>query len=163
MSARDWNRRLKRWPGWLLLVFAAVALLAVGAAGDRGERTPQDRVDAIAKRLACQTCDGQSVYESRVPSAINMRNEIARRVEEATLSDDEIIARLNETYGDDLLLLPTAEGINVLVWALPVAAAVTGVCGFVLVFRGWRREAADAGVPSDADRELVAAALQDEV
>lgn len=153
------NRRIKRWPGWLVLVFAAVALLAIGAAGDPGARTPQDRVDAIAQRLACPTCDGESVYESRAPAAVNLRSEIARRVDEGRRSDDEIIAQLELTYGDQLLLLPTADGINVIVWALPAAAAVAGLCGLVFVFRGWRREAADAGVPSDADRQLVATAL----
>jgi len=44
------------------------------------------------------------------------------------------------------------------VWALPAAALVCSVVGLAFAFRRWKL-AADT-VPDDADRALVAAALQ---
>ena len=49
MSAREWNKAVKRWPGWLALVFVVAGFLAVGAFRSTGPETPADRVDAIAQ------------------------------------------------------------------------------------------------------------------
>src|SRR5690606_30349336 len=137
------NRRVKRWPGWLALLFCAVALVMIGALRDGGASTPEERADAISRRLACPECHGETGYESQVTASVNIRREIQSLVDEGRLSDDEIIAELKEIYGEPLLLLPTAEGVNVLVWALPVAAGVAGLTGLVLVFSKWRRDAGD--------------------
>jgi cytochrome c-type biogenesis protein CcmH len=155
----SFNAGLKRGPGWLVLLFLAVLFLAVGISRDAGVSNPDERAAAIEQRLACPTCGGQSVYESRATGAVNISNEVQRLVDEGQLSDDEIISQLEAIYGEELLLLPRGDGINVLVWALPVAAAVAGVAGLVLVFRKWRRDAETASGPTDEDRELVAAAL----
>lgn len=153
-----WNTALKRGPAWLLVLFAAVALLVVGAARDNGPSSPEERAAAIERTLACPECQGESVYESQAPVAVDIRNQIGDRVDEGRLSDDEIVAELEDIYGEKLLLLPKGGGINSLVWALPVAAFVAGATGLILVFRKWRRESSAAD-PTDADRALVAAAL----
>jgi len=145
--------------GWLVLLFAAVALVAVGASRDSGPSTPEERAAAIGRQLACPTCEGESVNESAATAALNIRAEIGRLVDAGRLSDDEIVAELEAVYGEALALVPSGTGVNALAWALPVAAAVAGVTGLIVVFRGWRREAAAAAGPTDADRLLVAAAL----
>jgi cytochrome c-type biogenesis protein CcmH len=152
------NHRLKRWPGLLLLGVAAAVLLAIGAAGDGGPSDPSERADAIAQQLACPVCDGESVYESRVRAAVSIRNEITALVNEGRLSDDEIITRFETAYGDDILLLPRSEGVDVLAWALPAAAAVCAGAGLVVAFRRWRLAAGD-DEPTESDRMLVSAAL----
>lgn len=156
------NHRLKGWPGWIVLLFLAVLFVVMGAVGNRGVSTPEERADAIARRLACPECDGESVYESQVQGSVNIRREIQSLVDEGRLSDDEIIAQLEVSYQQPLSLLPTSDGVNVLVWALPVAAGVAGLTGLVLVFSKWRRDADDASGPTDEDRALVAAALTEE-
>jgi cytochrome c-type biogenesis protein CcmH len=154
-----WNAAAKRWPAWLALLFVAVALLIVGGVRDRGATTPEERAVAIERTLACPECQGESVYESQAPVAVDIRNQIRRRVDEGHLTDDEIVGELEDIYGERLLLRPKSGGINTLVWALPVAAAVAGGAGLVLVFRKWRDESAATPDPTEADRELVAAAL----
>ncbi len=154
------NRRLKRWPGWVALVLVLVGFVAVGASRDAGPRTQQDRIDAIAKRLACPTCDGESVYESRASSSENIRREIARQVAAGQLSDDEIVASLEERFGAAVLLVPRSTGLDALVWALPVTVLVLAVAGLAVAFRRWRREV--TAEATEADRALVAAALQAE-
>ncbi len=153
------NRRLKGWPGWVVLAFAAVGLLAVGATRDGGPRTPDERVAAIAKRVACPVCDGESVYESRHPTSVNIKDAIEERVDEGRLSDDEIIESIVSAREGEELLVPTADGIEALAWALPATAFVFGVAGLTVAFRRWRESARTIGHATDDDYALVAEAL----
>ena len=151
------KRSLKSWPSWVLLVLVIGGLLAVGAARDAGPRTPKERVEEISRRLACPICDGESVFESRNADSQAIRIEIARQVNDGTVSDNQIINFIEQRFGSRVLLVPKATGIDALVWALPVAALVCAVVGLGVTFRRWKA-AADT-IPDDADRELVAAAL----
>ncbi|MEY3566925.1 MAG: cytochrome c biosis protein CcmH, partial [Actinomycetota bacterium] len=78
MSRSSVNRAIKRWPSWVVLLVVAVVMLAVGIGRDSGPATAEERIDAIAQRLACPTCDGESVYESRGSASQAIRQEIAR-------------------------------------------------------------------------------------
>jgi cytochrome c-type biogenesis protein CcmH len=152
------SRALKGWPAWLLLLFVVVAFLAVGASRASGPSTPAERADAIAKRVACPVCDGESVYESRNTASVNLRTAISQLVNEGRASDDEIVAVIERSYGGRVLLVPKASGFDALVWALPVTALVCAVAGLAVTFRRWRREGAGQD-PTDDERTLVAAAL----
>ena len=159
MSRSDTWRRAKGWPSWLLLGVAVIALLSVGATRDSGPRTPEERVEAISRRLACPICDGESVFESRNPTSENIRKEIRSQVATGERSDDEIITFIAQRFRESrVLLVPNASGFDALVWALPVAAFVCAIGGLVFAFRRWK-QAADT-VPTEEDRELVEAALR---
>ncbi len=152
------NRSVKRWPGWLLLAVIAAVLLAVGVSRGNGVSDPGERADALAQRVACPVCDGESVYESRNRASINLRNQITALVNEGRLSDDEILAEIQSAFPSDILLVPPADGVNALVWALPAAAVICAAAGLVLVFRRWRQSAV-VSEPSDEDRAIVSSAL----
>jgi len=153
-ARRGWSaRRLaSSTVGWLVLLFAFVALFTVGASGDSGPSTPMERIDAVSRRLACPTCDGESVFESRGSASVAIRNEVARLVGEGQLNDDEIVARIVSTFPDSLLV-PRSSGIEAVVWVLPVATSVVAVAGLTVVFIRWRRQGSLEA--SDEDRRLV--------
>ena len=152
------NRRLKTWPGWVAMVFVAVALLAVGSTRDRGPLDPGDRVDSISRRIACPVCDGESVYESRNPASDAIRSAVRDAVADGGSTDEQIIAAVAEAYGGQVLLVPRATGFDALVWALPVTAAVLGTFALALAFRRWRAEAAALAPATEDDYRLVAEA-----
>ena len=158
----SWQRRIKRWPSWVLLLVVVASALAVGSTRDDGPRTQDERVQEIARRVACPVCDGESVAESRNNAAVAIRTEITQQVRTSQLSDDQIIAGLEDSYGARILLVPRASGFDALIWVLPTVAFVLGVAGLVVAFRRWRVAAAGSGAPTDEDRALVAAALRDE-
>ncbi len=160
-ARRSWNKRVKSWPGWVLLLFVVVGLLAVGATRDSGPRTPDERVEAISKRIACPVCQGESVYESRHPTSINIKDAIEDRVDENLLTDDEIVESIVSARDGQELLVPTADGIEALAWALPATAFVAGVAGLAVAFRRWQASARTLGRASDDDYALVAGALAD--
>ena len=147
------NRGIKRWPAWVLMVMIVVALMLVGISRASGPATAEERIDAIAQRLACPTCDGESVYESRGSASQAIRQEIARRVSAGQLSDDEIVAEIDDSYEADLRLVPDASGLEATIWIAPVAAAIMAAALLVFVFRRWRGEG--SLVPTDAERALV--------
>ena len=154
--------RLKAWPSWVLLLFVVVGFLAVGAARDSGPRTPDERIEAISKRVACPVCQGESVYESRHPTSENIKDAIQDRVSEGVLSDDEIIQSVVAARQGQELLVPTADGVEALAWALPATAFVVGVAGLTMAFRRWQRNSASLAPATDEDFALVAEALRAE-
>lgn len=157
--ASELNTKLKRWPGWVLLILMIAGFLAVGATRSTGPESQEDRVDAIARRVACPICDGESVFESQNNSSQAIRNQVQQLVADNDLSDAEIVAFIETRYGAQVLLVPKASGFDALVWVLPVVAFVCGLAALVVVFRRWKREAGDMREPTDDDRALVDAAL----
>ena len=154
--------RLKAWPSWVLLLFVVVGFLAVGAARDSGPRTPDERIEAISKRVACPVCQGESVYESRHPTSENIKDAIQDRVSEGVLSDDEIIQSVVAARDGQELLVPTADGVEALAWALPATAFVVGVAGLTMAFRRWQRNSASLAPATEDDFALVAEAMRAE-
>jgi cytochrome c-type biogenesis protein CcmH len=157
-----WNARVKRWPGWLALLFVVVGLVAVGVTQDTGPQTPEERITALEKRLACPVCQGESVYESRNAASVQIRELIRQGVDQGQLSDQQIIDGIVTRYNGEELLVPTSSGVEALAWALPAAAFVAGVAGLVVAFRRWHASAQQLGDPTDEDYALVAAALEHE-
>ena len=160
MSRSAVNKRLKSWPGWLALLFVVAGLLAVGISRDNGPQTPDERIVALEKRLACPVCQGESVYESRNSASVQIRELIRQGVDEGQLSDQQIIDDIVNRYNGEELLVPTSSGVEALAWALPAAAFVAGVAGLIVAFRRWHASARRLGDPTDEDYALVAAALE---
>jgi cytochrome c-type biogenesis protein CcmH len=156
------NRRVKGWPGWVLLVFVVVGFLVVGATRDSGPQTPDERIESISKRLACPVCQGESVYESRNTASNQIREAIRQGVDEGRLSDDQIIQQISDAYEGEELLVPTGSGVEALAWALPATAFVLGVAGLAIAFQRWQRAARLLGEATPEDYELVAKAMADD-
>jgi len=158
MSRSESLKKLKTWPGWVLLVMVVAGFLAVGATRSAGPLTPEERVQEITKQLACPVCDGESVFESANAASAAIRNEVKAQVQGGKATDDEIIAFIVQQFGARTQLLPRASGFDSLVWVLPAAAAVCAGVGLFFAFRRWRANA--LVVPDAADRALVEAALE---
>ena len=156
------NDRIKKWPGWIVLLVVVVSALVVGSTRDSGPQTQDERIEVIAKRVACPVCDGESVAESRNNAARAIRTEITTQVRTSQLSDDQIIAGLEDSYGADILLVPRATGFDALIWVLPAVAFVCGVAGLAVAFRRWKLQAAATAESTQADRDIVAAAQRSE-
>lgn len=163
MNRSELNRRAKGWPGWIVLAFVVVGLVAFGATRDTGPRTPDERIESISKRLACPICQGESVYESRNTASNQIRVAVRQSVNEGIRTDEQIIQDITVRYEGEELLVPTADGIEALAWALPATAFVVGVTGLTLAFRRWQLAARQLGSATDEDYELVAAALDERV
>ena len=133
-------KKLKSWPMWMLMAILTVGLLAVGTTRDTGPLTQGDRIDAITKRVACPTCDGESVFVSSASAAEAIRKQVARDVAAGVKTDTEIIGSIADSFNGQILLVPRATGLDSLVWVLPIAVLVCAVVGLAMAFRKWRRQ-----------------------
>lgn len=133
------RRASKLW-AWIGAMVVAVSALLFGAIDEGSPRTNADRAHALAEDFACPVCQGQSVAESDVPVAQNIRRQIRGWVDDGR-DDDFIRDQLVIAFGEDIDYNPPASGISALVWILPVVAFAGGVAGLTVVFRRWKREA----------------------
>jgi cytochrome c-type biogenesis protein CcmH len=143
------SRRLN----WAALGLVLVVALAIGARGQSGPPTEDQRVRRITSVIRCPTCRGLSAEQSDAPSAESIRDEVRRRVE-AGETDAAIKDYLVSRYGEDILLQPRSK----LVWGLPIAGVLLAVGGLVVVLR--RRRLPSTTRISAADEELVERALR---
>ena len=143
-----------RWLSWVLMVIIAGAALLVGAVGDSGPETDGERVSQLASTIRCPQCRGQSVAESNVTIAREIRADIRERVA-AGETDDQIRQVYIDRFGRSVVLTPDADGFTGLVWIVPVVAAALGLAAVGLAFQRWRAEAAQLAAATDEDRELV--------
>lgn len=137
---------------WVLAALVLVGALAVGAFGESEPRTQQERVYDIAAQVKCPQCAGQTAADSDTSSARGIRRVIATDLQDG-LSTDAILDHLAESYGNAIVLTPTASGVTGLVWVLPVVFGVAATAGLIVVFRRW----STAGMlfATDADRSIV--------
>jgi cytochrome c-type biogenesis protein CcmH len=151
---------LKRWPGWVLLLFVVVGCMAYGIAKNSGPLTPDQRVESITKRLACPVCGGETVFESANSTSVAIRAEVKAQVDAGQATDDQIIGYIVQQFSAKTQLLPTATGFESLVWVLPLTAFVCAGVGLGFAFRRWKTNADT--IPDDEDRALVEAALSND-
>lgn len=142
---------------WLGIFVLVVSMLFFGATRDAGPRTQQQRIDSLTSNLACPTCSGESVFASRASAAEAIRSEVARQVASGLRSDEEILGYIEQRFGGQVLLVPRANGIDALVWALPVVALIFATFLIVAAFYKWRSDKPTS--PSLRDEEIVADAL----
>ncbi|MDE0578558.1 MAG: cytochrome c-type biogenesis protein CcmH [bacterium] len=151
------SRRRKVILSWLLVGVAAATMLAFGVVDGRDDRTNAERAHDIGATIACPQCVGQSVVESDVAIAREIRAEIGRLVV-AGHSDDDIRARFAEQYGDWVILTPSTSGVSGLVWVIPVVGLVVGAGLLAVTLNRWRRASITGEEVSDQDRALVESA-----
>jgi len=122
---------------------AALEVQPDGTVGSSG-MTPEE-LDAataeVAAELRCLVCRGQSILESQVELAQDMRALTKELLAEGN-TPDEVRGYFVARYGEYVLLRPTTGGWNWIVYVLPFAAILIGA--FILHSR-MRRWAGDTG------------------
>jgi cytochrome c-type biogenesis protein CcmH len=134
------------------MILAMLLLLITPPQGDELARQTQE----IASRLRCPVCQGLSVADSPSEMAVNMKTEV-RDMLTRGYTREQIEAHFVRSYGEFVLLAPKFEGVNALVWILPIAALLVGAFAVRMKLR--KLAAAPRRENNDADlarvRELV--------
>ena len=120
----------RRTLSWIAACLVAATAFIYGAVDEGPPLTNADRVRELADDFACPVCSGQSVAESDVPVAREIRRQIAVWVDEGR-SDGYIRDQLVAGYDTDIDYNPSGSGVTSLVWILPLVAA--GAIGAVVV------------------------------
>lgn len=109
-----------------------------------------ESLDEITSLMRCPVCQGLSVADSPVASALAIREEV-RSLLVAGYTRDQIFDYFEGAYGEFIRLSPRARGFNLVVWIAPALMVLVGAW---LVWARTRRRPAEARAASvDADLE----------
>ncbi|MXS21728.1 cytochrome c-type biogenesis protein [Pseudomonas oryzihabitans] len=144
--------------GWLLLllVWSTLSQAAIDPYGFRDD-AERARFQALTRELRCPKCQNQDLADSNAPIAGDLRREI-QRLMAAGQNDDEIVAHLEQRYGEFIRYRPPFEGRTLLLWLLP-GLGLLGGAGLLLVLTRRRRPEQTL---SDAERQRLAALQAEE-
>ena len=101
----------------------------------------EKRTSAVAAELRCPVCQGLSIQDSPSELALQMRG-VVRDQLAAGRTPDEVKRYFVAKYGEWILLEPQAQGFNILVYVLPIAAVLGGIAIVATAVRRWSRPAA---------------------
>ena len=103
--------------GALLALVAVLALLAVACQGSSAELSLEERAQALDKELMCPVCPSETIDQSQVELAKQMRAIVRERLADGE-SEQEIKDFFVDRYGDSVLAAPPARGFNIVVWVV---------------------------------------------
>ncbi len=143
---------LPRRPADRRAVWISVLLACLVGAALAQDVQIENRVFEIAAKLRCPICTSESVADSSVQLAVQMREIIQEQLDDGR-TEPEILAFFQERYGDWILLDPPKRGLHLLVWVLPIAGAFVGVTALIVLGRRWQRRSHE---PIEVDPEDLA-------
>jgi cytochrome c-type biogenesis protein CcmH len=111
------------------LLFAALSLsMAVSAVDITLLPDPvlQERYEALTNELRCMQCMNNSIADSPVGLASDLRREVKEQLI-AGKTDDEIRAYMVQRYGNVILFSPPMDSSSAWVWILPALAVAGGL------------------------------------
>jgi cytochrome c-type biogenesis protein CcmH len=114
-----------------------------------------DRVNEIAKKLNCPTCQGLNLADCRTQTCAQWRDQIGDLVAQG-YSNQEVLDYYSARYGDQVLQEPPKHGFSLALWLLPVLALIVGGVWLVYTLRRWRQVApppASVATSSTADTD----------
>jgi len=123
------------------LTLVLLALLAWSAAGaiDTGvafeDPEMQARYEHLISEVRCLVCQNQTIKDSNVFLAADLRREIRRMMSEG-MSDAQIADFLVARYGDFVLYNPRKSGKTLVLWIVPGVLVGLGLVAIVRVVRG---------------------------
>ena len=152
-----------RWVSWSALLIVLAAALSYGILDANDPPSEAERARALAATIRCPQCQGETVAESNVPIAVDIRADINARIELGE-TDQQIRQHYASLYGDSVLLTPPGEGLGVALWVVPIAGAALGVVVLTLLYRRRRSPAAGLEAAGEVDADgTVGAAGADEI
>jgi cytochrome c-type biogenesis protein CcmH len=123
----------------LVLFASAVIWLGTAYAQDNSPRIPSDdEVNAIAKKMYCPVCENTPLDVCPTQACTEWRGLISEKLS-LGWSEDQIIDFFLEQYGDRVLAMPPARGLNLLVYIIPPLVFIAGAIILFKAFSTWKK------------------------
>ena len=131
-------RAARVWPLGIELLLAAYGAFAqtesvtrLDANGQLEDPTLQVRFERITNELRCLVCQNESIADSNVELASDLRRQV-REMLVAGKSDDAIFKFMTDRYGEFVRFGPPLSAKTLLIWGAPFIALLLGV---VIIYR----------------------------
>ena len=130
----------------------------VAYAQSGGEVGAYDEAEAqaIDRMLMCPVCPAQTIDQTEVPLAKQMRAQV-RELLAGGATRREVLAWFSapERYGPGVLAEPPRSGFNLIAWIVPGVIVVAALAGGLLTLRAMRRrDDGDGEIPASETDEL---------
>jgi cytochrome c-type biogenesis protein CcmH len=109
----------------------AMSATGVDANGQLEDRILQTRFERIASQLRCLVCQNESIADSNVELASDLRRQV-REMLVAGKSDDDIFKFMTDRYGEFVRFSPPLEPKTLLIWGAPF---IMLLLGGVIIYR----------------------------
>jgi len=122
---------------WIIIGIISLIMVLSFALADAAQTSDADielRAKDVGRSLRCVVCQNQSIDESDAPLAIDMRKLVRTRLKEGD-SNAEVIAYMQERYGDFVLLKPPVQSNTYLLWFMPFLLLFAGLIWFIKTSR----------------------------
>lgn len=119
------------------LTFVSLRVLAVDITVLPNQQL-QQRYEALTHGLRCMQCMNNSIADSPVGLASDLRRDVKEQLL-AGKSDDEIRASMVKRYGNVILFTPAFNAASAWLWLMPAIGLLAGVVIAVRVVRQRRR------------------------
>ncbi len=87
---------------------------------------------AIGAKLRCPVCQGVAISDSPAGMAVKMRGQVRKLVAQG-YSEEQVLLYFERSYGEFVRLEPPMQGLNVMLWLLPLVFLLGGG-----VFVAWK-------------------------
>ena len=148
MATTCWIRALTRLGVGIAVVLGTSALLAGVALAQSGY--DEAEAQAIDRMLMCPVCPAQTIDQTEVPLAQQMRAQV-RELLASGATRREALDWFQERYGPGVLAEPPRSGYNLIAWIVPGVAVAAALAGGALALRAMRRRAGDGGDGGNGD------------
>lgn len=118
----------------LALVFATSSVFAIDTDKAFDDPELQARYEALIAEVRCLQCQNQSIKDSNVSLAADLRREIRRMISEGK-TNAEIADFLVVRYGEFALYRPRTTGKTLILWIAPFLLVLFGGIALVRVVR----------------------------
>jgi cytochrome c-type biogenesis protein CcmH len=119
----------------LALLAASGATAALDANGQLEDPALQTRFERITKDLRCLVCQNESIADSNVELASDLRRQV-REMLVAGKDDEAIFKFMTDRYGEFVRFNPPLEPKTLVIWGAPFLVLVLGV---LIIYRIVRR------------------------
>jgi cytochrome c-type biogenesis protein CcmH len=121
---------MKRALVFIVALFVSLTATSIDTGVAFEDPEMQARYENIISEVRCLVCQNQTIKDSNVFLAADLRREIRRMMVEG-MTDTEIADFLVARYGDFVLYNPRKSGRTLILWITP--ALLVGVGGIVLI------------------------------
>ncbi|HNS02223.1 MAG TPA: cytochrome c-type biogenesis protein CcmH [Anaerolineae bacterium] len=148
----DRRKREGRRRPLVVALLICLALIVPVAQAQEAPTPTLDQIQTVARELYCPLCNGVRLDNCELQACVQMRQVIAERLT-AGASKEQIKQEFVAQYGPIVLGEPPREGLNWLIWALPVVALIAGAIWLLWTLRGWTKaQTAAPAAASAADQ-----------
>ncbi|MGY6695628.1 MAG: cytochrome c-type biogenesis protein [Roseinatronobacter sp.] len=121
----------------------------------------ENRARDISAGLRCLVCRNESIDESNADLARDMRLLVRERLVEGD-TDSEVLSFIVERYGEYVLLRPTTEGANIILWiAAPVMFVLALLSAGLYLRRRDKAPEPEAATLSESDKKRLKELLKE--